>query len=118
VPYLKEIDSFSLFFDYEMLGRVDIKQLFYMASCIPDKAVHIVKQDFNPVNDIKYLGQKQYSFSVKNWWFVVIWDCSRPKNQALLFGLVNNETNAELHRFIRLTDEEIGNLDLPWKWLV
>ena len=117
VPYLKEIDGFS-FFNYKELDRIDIKDFFYIASCIPDTVVHIVKQNYNPENDINYLGQKQYSYSLKSWWSLVISNCSHPKYQALLLDFINNATNTEPHRFTWLTDEEICNLDLSWKWLV
>jgi lipopolysaccharide biosynthesis glycosyltransferase len=118
VPYLMDYSGLALFLDCDMLVRSDIKEIFDLALSNSDKAVHVVKHDYTPANDVKYLGKKQYAYPRKNWSSVVLWNCSHPKNQKLDLNFVNKSSGAELHRFTWLADDEIGELDLSWNWLV
>lgn len=118
VPYLMNYSGFALFMDCDMLVRSDVKEIFELALQNDDKAVHVVKHDYTPTNDVKYLGQKQYAYPRKNWSSVVLWNCSHPKNKKVDLEFVNRASGAELHRFSWLTDDEIGDLDLSWNWLV
>ena len=118
VPYLKNYTGHALFMDCDMLVRSDISEIFNLAMDQNEKAVHVVKHDYTPANDVKYLGQKQYAYPRKNWSSVVLWNCAHPKNKVVDLDFVNSATGAELHRFSWLTDEEIGGLDLEWNWLV
>ena len=118
VPYLKNYTGHALFMDCDMLVRSDIREIFNSAIDQEEKAVHVVKHDYTPANDVKYLGQKQYAYPRKNWSSVVLWNCNHPKNKLVDLDFVNSATGAELHRFSWLTDDEIGELDLEWNWLV
>jgi len=120
VPYLMNYSGYALFMDSDMLVRSDITEVFQLAceNENKNKAVHVVKHDYIPANDIKYLGQKQYAYPRKNWSSFVLWNCSHPKNKKVDLEFVNRASGAELHRFSWLDDDEIGSLDLSWNWLV
>ena len=110
--------GYALFLDCDMLLKCDVKELFDLAMAEPDKAVHVVKHDYTPKNEVKYLGQKQYSYPRKNWSSVILWNCEHTSNKKVTLDFVNTGTGAELHRFTWLDDDEIGELDLTWNWLV
>jgi lipopolysaccharide biosynthesis glycosyltransferase len=118
VPYLSNYEGYALFFDCDMLLRGDISEIFNAIKDAPDKAVYVVKHDYQPRDDIKYLGTVQYKYPRKNWSSVVLWNCGHPSNRQVTPDLVNSAKPMFLHRFNWLTDEEIGDLDVRWNWLV
>ena len=117
-PYLSDFDGYSVFFDCDMMLRVDINEILDVVKSQPNKAVYVVKHDYSPKNKIKFLNQVQYQYPRKNWSSVVLWNCSHPSNKAVTPDYVNTATAMELHRFKWLKDDEIGELDVRWNWLV
>ena len=103
--------------DSDMLFRVDISELVDQTAD-DSRAIHVVKHDYRPRDDIKYLNTVQYAYPRKNWSSFVVWNCGHPKNQALSPTFVEQATGLELHRFTWLADEDIGELDVRWNWLV
>jgi hypothetical protein len=101
-----------------MMLRVDINEILDVVKSQPNKAVYVVKHDYSPKNKIKFLNQVQYQYPRKNWSSVVLWNCSHPSNKAVTPDYVNTATAMELHRFKWLKDDEIGELDVRWNWLV
>jgi hypothetical protein len=65
-------------------------------------------------------GQRQTVYPRKNWSSVMLINCGHPSNRSLTKELVNdpNIGGAYLHRFSWLKDEEIGELDHTWNYLV
>jgi hypothetical protein len=117
-PYLSDYQGYALFFDCDMMLRDDIAKIFDEIKGQPGKAVYVVKHDYTPKNKIKYLNTVQYSYPRKNWSSVVLWDCAHPANSVVTPEFVNTASPKELHRFTWLKDEEIGELDVRWNWLV
>ena len=60
VPFLSNFQGMALYMDCDMLVQADIKELFDVAMKNQEKAIHVVKHDYEAKNDTKYLGQKQY----------------------------------------------------------
>lgn len=118
VPYLSDFEGYAAFFDCDMMLRTDINELFETVKQDPGKAVYVVKHDYQPRDDIKYLNNVQYKYPRKNWSSVVLWDCAHPANKVVTPDFVNNASPMELHRFTWLKDEEIGELNVRWNWLV
>lgn len=118
VPYLNDYKGFAIFFDCDMLMRTDVSELIDIGISNPNKAVHVVKHTYTPRDDVKYLNTIQYAYPRKNWSSVVVWNCGHPSNKAVSLEFVNTATPMELHRFQWLKDEEIGELDIKWNWLV
>ena len=116
VPYLCGYAGQALFMDCDMIFREDPRNLF---SHFDGKyAVHVVKHDYEPRDDIKYLGTRQYSYPRKNWSSVVLWNCEHPSNRCIKPHLVDTASPSMLHRFEWLKDSEIGELPVKWNWLV
>jgi hypothetical protein len=118
VPYLSDYEGYAAFFDCDMMLRTDINEMFDVAKQDPGKAVYVVKHDYEPRDDIKYLNNVQYKYPKKNWSSVVLWDCSHPANKTVTPDFVNTASPMDLHRFTWLKDEEIGELNVRWNWLV
>jgi len=118
VPYLMDYIGYALFMDCDMLLRVDIAELLKVIEAQPDKAVYVVKHDYTPSNTVKYLNTTQYTYPRKNWSSFVLWNCGHEKNKVLDVEFFNKATGLDLHRFTWLEDEEIGELDVTWNWLV
>jgi len=117
-PYLSDYQGYALFFDCDMMLRVDIAQIFEEIRDQPNKAVYVVQHDYKPKNKIKYLDNVQYTYPRKNWSSVVLWNCAHPANKVVTPEFVNSAEPKELHRFTWLDDSEIGKLDVRWNWLV
>ena len=115
VPYLSSYRGVSIYFDCDMMLRVDIAEILQE---VEDKPVYVVKHDYVPKDEYKYLGTKQYKYPRKNWSSVVVWNCSHPSNKIITPDFVNTADSSELHQFKFLEDDEIGELDIRWNWLV
>ncbi|MGE5369950.1 MAG: glycosyltransferase [Chloroflexota bacterium] len=118
VPHLCDYSGHALFFDCDMLLRTDVCQIFDVLNEQPDKAVYVVKHDYDPKCEIKYLNTVQHKYPRKNWSSVVLWNCGHEKNRAVTPDFVNTATPMELHRFLWLDDGDIGELNVRWNWLV
>ena len=120
VPYLNDYTGWAIFFDCDMLVRADIKELFSIAD-LPEnrnKAILVVKHDYTPSTQEKYLGATQYIYPRKNWSSVILWNCAHEANRIVTPEYVNTAAPMELHQFKWLQDEDIGNLPVTWNWLV
>jgi hypothetical protein len=118
VPFLSEYDGYALFMDCDMMLRCDIAEMESVIDEQPNKAVYVVKHDYKPNDKVKYLDTVQYEYPRKNWSSVVLWNCGHPSNRKVTPDFVNTASGLELHRFSWLKDEEIGELDVRWNWLV
>ena len=118
VPYLMDYEGFAIFMDCDMLLRCDLNKVFEDINNDPGKAVYVVKHDYQPSEKVKYLNTVQYSYPRKNWSSFVVWNCGHVKNLAVTLEMVNHASPLELHRFTWLNDEEIGELEPFWNWLV
>ena len=118
IPELTNFDGWALFMDCDMILTTDIKELFDQAD---DRyAVMCVQHEYKVEEGIKMDGQKQTVYPRKNWSSVVLWNCGHPSNKVVTTDLINDEktTGKYMHRFSWLKDEEIGELDHTWNYLV
>ena len=118
VPELCNFEGWALFIDCDMILTTDIAELFAQAD--DQYAVMCVQHDYKPKEGTKMDGQTQTVYPRKNWSSAMLINCGHPSNQQLDMDLVNSpEINgAYLHRFSWLKDEEIGELDHTWNYLV
>jgi len=116
VPYLCGYEGYAIFTDCDMLMRVDVKEL--ISKIDQYYAVQVVKHDYEPKNDVKYLGTKQYAYPRKNWSSVMLFNCSHSDCKQLTPDYVNSASGLDLHRFKWARDSRIGELDKVWNHLV
>lgn len=115
VPHLSDYQGWALFMDNDMLALDDIARLFALRD---DRyAVQVVKHNYTPKTDTKFLGQTQTAYAKKNWSSVMLMNCARCT--ALTPDYVNQASGLDLHRFAWLEDEAlIGALPARWNFLV
>ena len=114
VPALAGYRGWSLFMDCDMLCRADIAELFAMRQ--RDKAVSVVKHEYVPKTQRKFLDQVQTKYERKNWSSLMLFNNERCG--ALTADYVNAASGLELHRFKWVDDALIGDLPKAWNWLV
>lgn len=114
VPYLSDFEGWSLFLDCDMLVTDDIQSLFQCAD--HRYAVQVVKHDYTPKTERKFLDQPQSVYARKNWSSVILFNNKRC--QKLTPEIVNSSSGLYLHRFEWLPDQEIGELHVKWNYLV
>jgi len=118
VPYLSNYEGYALFFDCDMMLRTDINEIFSVIDEQPDKALYVIKHSYQPHDEIKYLDTVQYQYPRKNWSSVVLWNCAHPAHKKVTPDYVNTASGLDLHRFTWLEDDDIGELNVRWNWLV
>lgn len=118
VPHLaRQVGGeWALFMDCDMLVRADINGLF--DACDPAMAVMVVKHEHAPPEGIKMDGVMQTVYARKNWSSVCAFNVAHPANRKLTPELVNALPGRDLHAFSWLADDEIGELDPRWNYLV
>lgn len=115
VPWMCNYEGWAIFMDCDMLLRDDISKLWNKRDYT--KAIQVVKHDYTPKNDTKYLGNTQHKYEKKNWSSVMLFN--NAKCDALTPKYVNTASGLELHQFKWLSDDNlIGELDKEWNHLV
>lgn len=115
VPHLMNYQGWAIFMDGDMILRDDINKLWEQRE--EDKAVMVVKHNYETRMTEKYLGSKNENYPRKNWSSVILWNCAHPANRTITPEFVMNATGAQVHRFSWLADELIGELPIEWNWL-
>jgi len=106
----------AVFMDCDMLIRKPLYPLF--AGFDPGKAVAVVKHNHNPTSKTKMDGQIQTRYARKNWSSVMVFNIDHPANESLTVELINTVPGRDLHAFCWLNDDEIGELDHGWNYLI
>ena len=115
VPYLCGYDGWAIFLDGDMVVREDLAGL--MKHALPDKAVSVVKHDYETKAEKKYLGAKNESYPCKNWSSVMLWNCGHFQNRKLFPSRISSVPGSYLHRFQWLDECQVGALPVTWNWL-
>jgi hypothetical protein len=114
-PWLCGFEGWGLFLDCDMLVLGDIADLWKLRD--PKYAVQVVKHDYVPKEETKFLGAVQTKYEKKNWSSVMLFNCAQCR--ALTPEYVNTATGLELHQFKWLGDDsKIGELPVTWNYLV
>ncbi len=116
VPHLCDFEGFAIFMDLDMMLRVDLNELWELRD--PSKAVQVVKHDYTPKTQTKYLGAIQYPYPRKNWSSVMLFNCGHDHCKRLTPDYVNTAEPMALHRFYWTHEDTIGELPIEWNWLV
>lgn len=115
VPHIVD-EGYALFVDADVMARRNISRI--MKEIDPDMAVSVVKHRYDVTGATKMDGQIQTAYERKNWSSVVVWNVRHPANERLTLERINTERGLWLHQFSWLDDNEIGELDPTWNYLV
>ena len=118
VPYLCGYEGWAIWADgADMMLRNDLVSLWALRD--EDKAVQVVKHDYEPRFTRKYIGTgmeaDNVSYPKKNWSSLILFNCS--KNRNLTPEMVRLSDGKYLHRFGWLDDEQVSGLPREWNWL-
>jgi hypothetical protein len=108
--------GWALFMDGDVLVRANLQRLFDALD--PKFPVYCVKHNHIPAGSIKMDGQAQVAYPKKNWSSVFAIQPNHPSNRRLTLEMLNTVPGRDLHRFAWLDDDEIGELDPKWNYLV
>ena len=115
-PYLSGYSGQSIFMDCDMIVRCDIYEVLDHCDLIHD--VFVVKHDYVPKTDTKFLGNKQHIYPKKNWSSFMVFNNFMQSCKKLTPGIVNSESGKYLHQFEWTEDHRIGDLPIEWNHLV
>jgi hypothetical protein len=115
VPTLAQ-RGWALFMDCDMMALTNFARLF--DGLDRSKAVYCVKHRHAEGPKTKMDGQLQTFYVRKNWSSFMVMNCDHPSNKLLTVEAVNTLPGRDLHRFCWLKDDEIGELDPAWNFLV
>lgn len=115
-PWLCDFEGRAIFMDCDMILRDDIYKILEGVDTSHD--VFVVKHDYEPCCEDKFLGAKQYKYPKKNWSSVMVFNCFMPACQKLTPEYVNKASGAELHQFKWTSEDRIGELSVDWNHLV
>ena len=114
-PWLCDYQGWGIFMDCDMIMLDDIAKLWALRDS--RYAVQVVKHDYKPKDDTKFLGAVQTKYEKKNWSSVILFNCAECG--ALTPDYVNTATGLELHQFKWLQDDgRIGEIPVTWNYLV
>lgn len=111
-PYMSDDNSVSIFLDCDMLCLTDICDLEVIARQNLHSDVLVVKHDYMPAMDDKFLGQMQTIYPCKNWSSMMVFNGHRMRVKQLTPSYVNKAQAMELHQF-KWADAITG---LPTEW--
>ena len=115
VPHLMNYQGWALFLDCDQLMLGDVAELWRLRD--EKYAVQVVKHDYQPQEEKKFMGAVQTKYVKKNWSSVMLMNCDKCK--SLTPDYVNSATGLQLHQFKWLeNDDLIGDIPLEWNWLV
>lgn len=115
VPFLAHT-GMAIFMDCDVVCLADIKELSDLYD--PRYAVQVVKHNYMNGPLLKMDGQEQQHYWRKNWSSVAIYNCDAPGHRRMTIDGVNGWKGLDLHQFLWLKDEEIGELPREWNVLV
>lgn len=120
VPYLCGYQGWALFMDCDMLVTGDVAEFDGYASMFNHygRAVRVVKHEYVPKGERKFLGQAQTQYGRKNWSSVMLFNCAHAACRKLTLEYVENAPGLELHQFKWCDDQDIGGLPEGWNYLV
>src|SRR5258706_10244811 len=118
VPYLCNYEGWAVYLDSDMLCLGDVVELArYMTLASRwNQAVQVVKHDYTPSTQTKFLSQPQTSYERKNWSSLMIFNNALCRN--LTPEAVNSQPGLWLHRFSWTSDDKIGSIPKIWNYLV
>jgi lipopolysaccharide biosynthesis glycosyltransferase len=115
VPTLTDHKGWALFMDCDFLVRHSLDGLWDYAD--PEKAVCVVKHEYEPTSLRKMDGQAQRRYPRKNWSSFMFFNTGHYLCYNLTPEIVNGESGMYLHRFMWANDNAIGELPPTYNYL-
>lgn len=115
-PSMGDENGTTVFLDCDVLCLTDICELEDIASKNLYSDVLVVKHDYIPAMENKFLGQQQTVYPCKNWSSVMVFNGHRMAVKRLSPAYVNKASAMDLHQF--KWADTVGELPAQWNHLV
>jgi lipopolysaccharide biosynthesis glycosyltransferase len=113
VPYLCGYRGWALFIDCaDMLLMADVADLWSLKD--RDFDVMVVKHEYSTKHPVKYLGQPNLDYPLKNWSSVMLMNCGNAPWRKITPEYIAKSTGQHLHRLEFLKPDRIGDLPIEW----
>jgi hypothetical protein len=106
----------ALFVDCDVIFYRDPREMLIEATA--KKALSVVQHQQVVDRQRKMVNQEQSVYARKNWSSVMLFNCDHKANRRLTIHDINARPGRDLHALYWLHDDEIGELDPAWNWLV
>jgi len=118
VPYLNNYQGWAIFCDNDFLWQCDVNEIYEKYADI-NNALSCVKHDYTSCkSNLKMDGKLQEFYPRKNWSSLMLFNCSHDSTKNLNPESVSNESPQWLHRMNWCNDNEIGEIDKSYNYLV
>jgi lipopolysaccharide biosynthesis glycosyltransferase len=115
VPYLCNYEGWAVFSDSDMVVKDDVAKLWAWRD--EKYSIQVVKHNYQPTEETKFLGNQQTKYQKKNWSSLILFN--NAKCRALTKDYVNTAHGLDLHQFRWLESEwQIGEIPKHWNHLV
>lgn len=118
VPFICDYEGFAVFMDSDMLCLGDVAELANYTTLMDkyNTAVRVVKHDYVPTSEKKFLNQVQTKYGKKNWSSVMIFNNTLCR--ALTPKYVEEAPGLALHQFTWCDERQVGEMPKRWNYLV
>ena len=115
---MNNFDGWALFCDSDFLWECNIEEVFDKY-CNEKIAVSCVKHNYkNCNNKTKMDGRLQEYYPRKNWSSLMLFNCKHSNCKNLTLENVSTKSPTWIHRMNWSNDEEIGEIDKSYNYLV
>ena len=115
-PYLSNYEGYSLYLDCDFIMLEDIAKLLKFVAKKSNRTLWCVKHKYKPRDRTKFLKEKQFIYSKKNWSSFMLFN--NKKCKILTPKFVSKAKGLELHQFKWTSEKLIGSLPKTWNVLV
>ena len=118
VPFLCDYQGFAVYMDGDMVCLDNPAELAGYMTLMEkyNYAVRVVKHDYTPTEETKFLGNIQSRYDKKNWSSVMVFNnalCTRLSPEY-----VEKAPGLELHQFRWCGEHQVAALPKEWNWLI
>ena len=115
-PYLSNYEGYSLYLDCDFIMLEDVAKLLKFVAKKSNRTLWCVKHKYKPRDRTKFLKEKQFIYSKKNWSSFMLFN--NKKCKILTPKFVSKAKGLELHQFKWTSEKLIGSLPKTWNVLV
>ena len=115
-PYLSGYKGQSIFMDCDMLVKCDIYEV--LEHCDFRHDVFVVKHNYKPKDQVKFLGNKQHIYPKKNWSSFMVFNNFSAACRRLTPEVVNSKPGSYLHQFQWADEDRVGEIPVYFNHLV
>ena len=115
-PYLSNFEGYSLYLDCDFIMLENVAKLLKFVAKKSNKTLWCVKHKYKPRDRTKFLKEKQFIYTKKNWSSFMLFN--NKKCKILTPKFISNAHGLDLHQFKWTSENLIGSLPKNWNVLI